>query len=78
MSKKQRRPSFDIEAVFPNITQWVQGGWVEIGNQDWRGFAARALDEGGMIYEKEGCRTLAEAMDALDTGLGKWFDENGR
>lgn len=78
MSKKQVGSSFDIESVFPNIAQWVQGGWVEIGDQHGRGFAARALDEGGIIYEKEGCRALAEAMDALEAGLRKWFDENGR
>lgn len=44
----------------------------------WQGFVARVLDAGGMIYEKEGCRTLAEAMAALEKGIGKWFDEEGR
>ena len=68
----------DVEVMYPNITQWVQGGWIEIGDQDWQGFAARALDAGGMVYEKEGCRTLTEAMDALEAGLRKWFDKNGR
>ena len=63
MPKKQDTPSFDIESVFPNIARWVQGGWIEVGDQDWRGFAASALDEGGIIYEKEVCRTLAEAME---------------
>jgi hypothetical protein len=78
MSKKQAKPSFDVESTFPNIAQWVRGGWIEIGDQDWQGFVTRALDAGGMVYEKNGCKTLAEAMDALELGLGKWFDENGR
>ena len=75
MAKKEEA---GIEATYPNVVEWVQGcGWVEIGDQGWRGFAALALDEGGIIYEKEGCKTLAEAMAALEKGLGKWFQENG-
>ena len=70
-------PTNGIESAFPNLAKWVRGGWIEVGDQDGRGFAARALDAGGLIYEKEGCQTLAEAMDALETGLEKWFQENG-
>ena len=40
-------------------------------------FNVRALDGGGMIFEKDGCSSLAEAMAALEKGLGKWFQENG-
>lgn len=28
-------------------------------------------------FEKEGCSSLAEAMAALENGLGKLFQENG-
>ena len=78
MPKKKDSTRTDIEAAFPNIAGWVEGcGWIEIGDQGWHGFAARALDEGGLIYEKDGCRTLAEAMMALEKGLEKWFGENG-
>ena len=66
----------DIEAAYPNIAKWVGGGWIEIGEQEWGGFAARALDKGGLVYEKEGCRTLGEAMTALERGLLQWFEEN--
>jgi hypothetical protein len=73
-----KNPEFDIEIAYPNVAGWVRGcGWIEVGDQDWQGFVVRALNGGGMIYEKEGCRTLAEAMAALDSGLGKWFKENG-
>jgi len=76
---KKDKPEFDIETAFPNAAAWVRDcGWIEIGDMDWQGFVVRALDAGGMIYEKEGCRTLAEAMAALETGIGKWFDEEGR
>ena len=75
--KKEDQPTFNIEAAYPNVAEWVNGcGWIEIGDQDWQGFVVRALDGGGMIFEKEGCKTLAEAMAALDKGLGKWFQEN--
>jgi hypothetical protein len=73
-----KNPEFDIETAYPNVAEWVRGcGWIEVGDQDWQGLVVRALNGGGMIYEKEGCRTLAEAMAALDSGLGKWFKENG-
>ena len=78
MTKKKANVKTDIEAAFPNVAEWVQGcGWIEIGDQDWQGFVVRALNEGGLVYEQEGCRTLAEAMAALEKGVGKWLDENG-
>ena len=78
MTKKQEETKPDVEVAYPNVAEWVQGcGWIEIGDQDWQGFVVRALDAGGLIYEKEGCRTLAEAMTALEKGLGKWMKENG-
>jgi len=77
MPKKKTKQSFDIEAAYPNIAEWVQGcGWIDIGDQDWQGFVVRALGEGGLIYEEEGCRTLAEAMAALEKGLEEWLQEN--
>lgn len=77
-SRKMRsKPPFDIENAYFNVAEWVAGcGWVEIGDQDWQAFVVRALNGGGLIYEKDGCRTLAEAMAALEKGLGKWFQEN--
>jgi hypothetical protein len=79
MPQKNETPDFDIEAAYPNVAAWVRDfGCVEIGDMDWQGFVVRVLDAGGLIYEKEGCRTLAEAMAALEKGIGKWFDEEGR
>ena len=78
MSKKKDKPKPDVESAYPNVAEWVQGcGWIEIGDQDWQGFVVRALNDGGLIYEKKGCRSLAEAMAALEKGLEKWLQENG-
>ena len=78
MPKKNDDPKPDIETAYPNVAQWVAGcGWIEIGDQDWRGFAARALNGGGPIFETDGCKTLREAMAALEKGLGEWLEENG-
>ncbi len=66
----------DIEAQYPNVAKWVNGyGWIEIGIHDWEGFQARALDEGGLIYEDTECDSFAGAMQALETGLEAWFEE---
>ena len=76
---EKKKPEFDVESAYPNVAAWVRDfGWIEIGDMDWQGFVVRVLDAGGMIYEKEGCRKLAEAMTALEKGIGKWFDEEGR
>ncbi len=72
-------PKTDVETTFPSIARWVGGcGWIEMGDQDWQGFVARALDGGGIVCEKAGCQTLAESMAALENGLKQWFKENGR
>jgi hypothetical protein len=66
-----------VEADYPNVADWVHGcGWIEVGEQGWQGFVVRAMDEGGLIYESEECRTLAEALSALESGIRTWFEEN--
>ena len=41
------------------------------------GFVVRALDYGGLVFEDDKPRTLAEAMAALEIGLRQWFKEQG-
>ena len=56
----------------------MQGyGHIEIGDQEGFGFVVRALDYGGLVFEDDKPRTLAEAMAALEIGLRKWFKEQG-
>jgi len=66
-----------VEDLFPAIAQWVRVGHIEIGDQEGFGFIARALDYGGQIFEDDKPETLAEAMAALESGLRKWFNEQG-
>jgi hypothetical protein len=66
-----------VENLFPAIAQWIRDGHIEIGDQEGFGFVVMALDYGGIVYEDDRPRTLAEAMAALEKGLRKWFDEQG-
>jgi hypothetical protein len=67
-----------VEKLFSAIARYVQGyGHIEIGDQESFGFVVRALDYGGMVFEDDRPRTLAEAMAALEKGLAKWFKEQG-
>jgi hypothetical protein len=64
--------------MFPAVAQWVRGyGHIEIGDQDSFGFTVRALDYGGLVFEDQAAKTLAEAMAALETGLKNYFAEQG-
>jgi hypothetical protein len=72
----KKKPDSDVESAYPNVAAWARDfGWIEIENMDWQGFVVRALDGGGMIFEKDGCKTFSEAMAALEKGIEKWFDE---
>jgi len=67
----------DVHKAFPSIAMWVQCyGHIEIGDQEGFGFTVRALDYGGVVFEDDKPRTLAEAMAALETGLARWFKDN--
>jgi hypothetical protein len=66
-----------VEKLFPALAQWVRGGHVEIGDQEGFGFVTMALDYGGVVFEDNRPRTLAEAMAALEKGLADWFNEQG-
>ena len=71
------RPT-DVQKDFPAIAMWVQCyGHIEIGDQEGHGFTVRALDYGGLVFEDEKPRTLAEAMAALEMGLAGWFKKEG-
>ena len=61
---------------YPNISQWIQDGTIEIGVGYGQGIVAKAIDEGGVILEKENLKDLEEALEALDKGIKKWCDEN--
>lgn len=67
-----------VEELFPIIAKWVsEYGHIEIGDQDGFGFIARALDYGGLIFESNKPKSLAEAMAALEKGLAEYFEREG-
>jgi hypothetical protein len=66
--------STSVDKQFPAIGTWVQvSGWIEVGRHQDAGFVARALDDGGLVFENASSNTLAEAMAALEEGLADWF-----
>ena len=68
----------DVQKDYPAIAMWVQCyGHIEIGDQEGHGFIVRAMDDGGLVFEDDKPRTLAEAMASLEMGLGRWFKKEG-
>ena len=67
----------EVEKLFPAVAQWVRDGHIEVGDQEGFGFVVRALDYGGLAFEDDRPRTLAEALAALEKGLREWFEEQG-
>ena len=74
---KPTSEQMQVENLFPAMTKWVNGGYghIEIGDQEGFGFIARALDYGGLVFEDEKSRTLAESMAVLEKELVRWFEE---
>jgi hypothetical protein len=67
-----------VEKTFPAIAKWVNGyGHIEIGDQEMSGFVVRAVDYGGVVFEDDRPRTLAEAMASLEKSLVEWFEKEG-
>ena len=63
---------------YPNIAEWVQDGWIEIGRDDYSRSFVRALDIGGMVWEgAEEYASLEEALKDLDAGIAAWLEEMG-
>ena|SRR2546430_5600342 len=72
----RQEPAF--EATYPHLAQWIMGGgWVELGRTDYTRSMARALDEGGMVWEgKESYTGLDELLQDLNEGIAQWSKEN--
>ena len=74
---QEEAPSFRVE--FPTIARWASGyGWVEFGIDGLDRPFARALDEGGTVWEGEGpYETLDEALGDMEEGLARFMEEEG-
>jgi repressor LexA len=67
-----------VEAKYPHLARWIMGdGWVELGRTDYARSMARALDEGGMVWEgREHYTDLDELLQDLNEGIERWTEEN--
>jgi SOS-response transcriptional repressor LexA len=65
-------------AAYPHLAHWIMAdGWVELGRTDNAKSMARALDEGGMVWEgKDSYSSVEELLRDLDTGIAQWIMEN--
>lgn len=67
-----------FDKQYPNIANWVQDGWIEIGQDDYSRSFVRVLDIGGMVWEgKESYETVAEALAEADAAISRIAAENG-
>ncbi len=65
-----------FERTYPRITRWVERyGWIEIGDDGTGRSWIRALDEGGLIWERERAETVDSALRELEAALAKWMVE---
>ena len=65
-------------ATYPQLARWIMGGgWVELGRTDYTRSLARALDEGGLVWEgKDHYGSVDELLRALNAGITAWLAEN--
>lgn len=71
--------STDLALRYPNLNAWVfGGGWIKIGEDHFGQAFARALDEGGQVWEgQRRYHSLEEVLEAIDQGIAEWVRENG-
>lgn len=65
-------------AAYPHIAQWVrtEGGWIELGADEFSSSFVRALNTGGMVWEgAEDYPTVDAALADADAGIAEWLEE---
>ncbi len=67
-----------FDEQYPNITRWVQDGWIEIGQDDYSRSFVRVLDIGGLIWEsEESYQSVTEALADADRAIAQAASELG-
>jgi hypothetical protein len=78
--KAKRKMATSFEEAYPIITHFVDAiGYITIGHDDspLTSFI-RAIDLGGMVWEgQDTYKTMEEAFQDLEAGLGTWMREEG-
>ena len=72
----KRQPTAE---AYPHVAGRIEGdGWVELGRDGNMRSMARALDEGGMVWEgKESYPNLDALLQDLDAGIAAWTAKLG-
>ena len=62
----------EFDEAFPAVVRWVKTqGRIEIGVEGGQGFVARALNDGGMVIEGKGDKSVGEALTALQRRIAQ-------
>jgi hypothetical protein len=67
-----------VATTYPHLARWIMGeGWVELGRTAYTQSLARALDEGGVVWEgKDHYGSVDELLRDLNAGITAWLTEN--
>jgi len=66
-----------FDKIYPYLSSWVHTtGWIEIGQDEYSTSWIRILNEGGMVYEDEGSKTLERALQKAEYYLKTGFEED--
>ena len=69
-----RQEQSTSERKYPHIARWILDGWVELGQTEYSRSMARALDEGGIVWEgKTNYTDLDALLRDLDEGIAQWM-----
>lgn len=64
-----------FDEQYPNITGWIQDGWIEMGQDEYSTSFIRVLDAGGLVWESKSTHeTVAAALAEADKAIGQWED----
>ena len=78
-TSQSHEKSGSFALLYPHIASWVvDGGWIEMGDDECNPSFVRALDGGGMVWEgKRRYKSVDEALKAMDEGLREYMEEQG-
>lgn len=75
---KQEIFTNDFGNRYPNISDWLEDGTIEIGRGEYGNDSfVKVIDEGGVVWEgKDRYATLDEAFNDTENALTIWYHEN--
>ena len=72
-------PAQTFSDLYPKLADWLgQEGWIELGFEPETNTCARALDEGGTVWQGGRVKeTVDEWLAAMEPAVGAYMDEIG-